>query len=188
MKELDQKILGLLENNEEEAIRLLFYNFYRPLVVYALQYLDRAEDAEDLVQNVFISLWEKGQIKNIRVHLRTYLYTTVRNAALNWLKSNARSGYKIPLDILSDLQEEDFPDESDWDAYFEEIYKEMSGLDARTQAIFKAIIFDNKKYKDIAGEFNISINTLKSIILKTRTKLRHKLSKGAYFVLLLLLQ
>lgn len=65
---------------------MLFHLHYDPLCRFAEAYLHSHADAEDLVQNVFVQLWEQRERWVLRGSIRAYLYTAVRNAALNVLK------------------------------------------------------------------------------------------------------
>jgi RNA polymerase sigma-70 factor (ECF subfamily) len=80
---------GLAERiraNDERALEELFHQYYDPLCRFSEAYVHSSADAEDLVQGVFVQLWEQRQRWVLRGSIRAYLYTAVRNAALNVLK------------------------------------------------------------------------------------------------------
>lgn len=81
-----ESIVVQINTGKLQAYRYLFADFYRALVCYSASYIQNVEDAEDIVQEVFIRQWEaKVTFPNYNT-LSTYLYTSVRNASLNWLK------------------------------------------------------------------------------------------------------
>lgn len=148
--------------------------------MFAVQYVDRMEDAEDLVQNIFIKLWNKDYLNSINTNLNSYLYQAVKNSCLNFIESNSKHEMQS-IDLLHELSEE-LPDESVWETYIEKIYKEIDDLPPRTKQVFKAVMLENKKYKEVAENMGISVNTVKTILsrglntIRTNVGLKIKLS------------
>lgn len=186
VKENDKIILDLLKKGDKAGFEMLFNLFYRPLVLYARQYIVKVEDAEDIVQEVFIRLWNFTNFADINSSIRSYIYQSVRNACINFLKSDSRK-IMNPVDSIPDLTEEVMLDELEWNKYMEEIYSAVESLPPRTREIFKSIVLEKKKYKDVAQEMNISVNTVKTAFSRALSTLRANLSNGANVVLLTLL-
>ena len=186
MKKSDVTILNLLKSGDKSGLEMLFKEFYRPLVIYAMQFLSRKEDAEDLVQEVFIKLWETNRFLNIDFKLRAYIYQSVRNSCLNWLESKSKIQIDT-IDSIPELTDDAMLDESDWKVYMDEIYQKIENLPPRTREIFTAIILENKKYKDVADDMGISVNTVKTSLSRALSNLRTNLSNKANIVLSLIL-
>jgi RNA polymerase sigma-70 factor (ECF subfamily) len=186
VKETDKIILDLLKAGDKAGLEQLFKLFYRPLVMYARQYIPNQDDAEDLVQEVFVRFWETKPYADITINLRSYLYQMVRNACLNHIKSNARYRFGS-LDELPEISSGEMLDELEWNEYIHEIYQKIDLLPPRTREIFVAIVLENQKYKDVAGKMNISVNTVKTSLSRALATLRSGLSKGANSLLSLLL-
>lgn len=70
--EKDKLILELFRTNPQSAFKLMFDTYYMPLCLYAVQLTDSFSMAEDIVQDFFISFWEK---KHIRILLSSYAVT-----------------------------------------------------------------------------------------------------------------
>ena len=66
-----------------------FKSLYKPLCLFALRYTDQVDDAEDIVQEVFITIWEGSKVFNSYHGFRTYLYDLVNNKCLDYLKHKA---------------------------------------------------------------------------------------------------
>lgn len=182
MEEAD-KILALLKQGDKRGLELLFRHFYRPLVMHALKYLPRQEEAEDVVQEVFIKFWERKRFDMIHHYLRSYLYQAVRNRCLNILES--RAGITMePEASLLEFSDTETPDDSEWNDRIEEIYREIDRLPDRTRKIFTAIVLDDKRYKEVAEELGVSVNTVKTTLSRALSTLRSNLSGGAYLVML----
>lgn len=186
MKEVDKKILELLKSGDHSGLEQLFKLFYRPLVMYAQQFISAIEDAEDLVQDVFVHFWESGSYADVNENVRAYIYRSVKNACLNHLKSNSKYSFGS-LDEMPDVSTDNFPDENDWDDYIQEIHKKIALLPPRTREIVVSIVLENQKYKDVAAQMNVSVNTVKTSLSRAMKHLRADLSKGANIVLALLL-
>src|SRR5687768_920056 len=65
---------------------MLFRTYYQPLCNYAYTFVQDRDDAEEIVQSTFLSVWEKRENLEIRTAVKPYLYAMVRNACLNVLK------------------------------------------------------------------------------------------------------
>lgn len=185
MEEAD-KILVLLKQGDKRGLELLFRRFYRPLVMYALKFVPQQEEAEDIVQEVFIKFWEQQRFDMIDNYLRSYLYQSVRNRCLNMLES--RAGITMqPMDLLLEFSDTEMPDEAEWNERIEEVYREVDKLPDRTREIFMAVVLNGKRYKEVAEDLGISVNTVKTSLSRALSTLRSNLNERTYLVLLLLL-
>ena len=85
---MDKNITAInnLNFNTEASFKMLFDTFYEVLTRYAFTFLNDNDEAEDIVQNVFISLWENRMKVDIHTSARALLYKSVYNASLNRIK------------------------------------------------------------------------------------------------------
>lgn len=183
MEKEEITILDLLKKRDEAGLKSLFNLFYRPLVIYAEQFLSPQVGAEDVVQEVFIRLWERTSASNIDINLRAYLYQSVRNGCINKIKADSKSVLYSRISEIPDLTESQMFDEEEWNSYIEEIYSDIDSLPPRMQKIFKSIVIENKKYKEVANELDISVNTVKTAFSRALSSLRQKLSHEANIIL-----
>ena len=80
MPQSDKNILDLVHRDKSAGIRQLFGRYYRPLVLYADEYLKDQAAAEDIVQELFVKVWEEDYLLKIaNTSLGAYLYSAVRN-------------------------------------------------------------------------------------------------------------
>ena len=86
MPQVEKDFLARINAKEEKAFRELFEMFYRYLVVYAVRYVQETETAEDVVQDVFVALWKSEKEYNSFHGFRAFLYESVKNGCLNYLK------------------------------------------------------------------------------------------------------
>ena len=187
--ELMDEILRLLRQGDKRGLELLFRQFYKPLVMYALKQLGCREEAEDVVQDVFVRLCECQRFEAIERNVRSYLYQSVYNRCMDVLEQNKGTRVELSDNALG-FTDEEMPDDEDWNTRMDEIYAAVERLPERTREIFTAIVFQGKRYKDVADELGISVNTVKTLKKGAYAKLRSRLGglteEELMFTLLLL--
>ena len=107
MERDDQQLWLRLKQHEKQALQQLLDTHYTPLCRTALRLVHRPEIAEEIVQDVFVALWEKRDRLHITVSIPAYLSRAVRNRCLNHLKSRAAR-----YDWSDELAEYQHPPES----------------------------------------------------------------------------
>jgi RNA polymerase sigma-70 factor (ECF subfamily) len=131
------------------------------LVGYAMQWLSSLPEAEDVVQNVIIRLWDKKIVfDNINV-LKSYLITSVRNEVINSIRGHERQRknydrYKNQQKALNGKMDEEF--------FTEELYRRLFELVDRLPAQQKKVFLmamEGKKNSEIAQLLNISSETVR---------------------------
>lgn len=166
------------------AFERLFHDNYPKLYFYVLNIIggdrDNAEVAEDIVEDVFASLWKHGfPLPPLQ---SSYLYTMARNKSLDHLRHiNVRSKYVEAMEAMGAMEatgQETTGDE--WAAEHQERIDRVMGLVAQlpsqTQRVFKACLIDGRKYKDVAEELGISVNTVKTYISRGLAFIRSNMS------------
>lgn len=171
----EQEIIDKLRNGDELGLRQLFDLYYTPLCVLSLKYIDSFEQAEDIVQNVFIDFWEKKRFFLISLSLRSYLFTTVKNNSLFFLKQNSRIHFEC-LEDQYDIQMDEILEVEDLEKKKEQLYKELDNLPSQCRRVFEAIVFENLRYKEIAKELDVSVNTIKTHYSRALKQLRSSLN------------
>lgn len=83
----DENLLSLIQNNQDEAFQFLFKKYYSRLLAYAIRFVKEKEIAEDIIQEVFMSFWEKRQLLK-SISLSSLLFCMVRNASINYLNKS----------------------------------------------------------------------------------------------------
>ncbi len=160
-----------------------FREHYEPLTRYAHSILKNQEEAEDAVQRLFVKFWEKRfelQIENVRA----YLYRATYNTCLNQVKANKNK--------LNHVSESDVQIHASDDASHEflgeelqlQIEEAMQVLPEKCRQVFQLSRFEEKSYKEISEELNISVKTVENHIAKALRIMRTELSE--YLPLLLI--
>jgi RNA polymerase sigma-70 factor (ECF subfamily) len=154
-----QKVAG----GDQLAFRELYHTFHKRLHYFALALVKTKEAAEEIVEDVFIKLWNQRTTITQINHLRVYLYTATKNTALNYLSRKARESIVEPFDNIDiSLQETGVsPEEIMITAEtYQKIRQAVEGLPPRCKMIFKLIREDGLRYKEVSEILNISINTI----------------------------
>ena len=141
--------------------------------------------SEDIVQDAFVYLWNNRKTLEIKTTIQTYLYSTVRHGALHYLKKQMLERTHLPrlAEFIIYLQESEYSEEEL--IKLEEAKKILQELPEQCRIVFVMNCIDGKKYKDIAEELNISVNTVKTHLSKAYRKFREKLDDKTYLLLLI---
>ncbi|MDH6343863.1 RNA polymerase sigma-70 factor (family 1) [Parabacteroides sp. PFB2-12] len=146
-----------------------FKALYRPLCLFAMRYLERMEDAEDVVQQAFADVWEKNAEGAAILNLKAYLYQAVRNRSLTLLQ---QSPELESADALPDREDPTVDEDilrAERDA---RLWQAIDDLPTERRRIFLLSKRDGLKYQEIADELHISIKTVENQMSKALKSLR----------------
>ncbi len=169
----DQAVINALKEGNTGVFEQLFKHYYDPLCRFAATMLPATEDAEGIVQELFLHLWEKRSQLFITSSLKSYLYRSTRNKCLNHLKHlKVRDKYlQEKLYVQSEAVE--MPEESE--NLEGQIYQAIASLPNRCREIFELSRFEGLKYREIAEVLEISPKTVEVQMGKALKVLREKL-------------
>jgi len=178
----DSELVKLLNKGDVRAFTEIHDRYYGPLYAHAYKRLSNREEVRDLLQDLFVFLWDNRESLHFTGHLSGYLYTAVRNRILNLYKRN-----KVRSDYIDSLQ--DFLDNSqpiaDEILYEKEltakIEKEIAALPQQMQIIFLLSRNQHLSHKEIGEKLGISPLTVKKQINNSLKILRSKLG-SAFFI------
>ena len=158
---------------EQGKFDVLFNQYYERLVLFAESYVGDLETAEDMVQDVFLSLLSRSDFNEVE-YSRSYLYSCVKNGCVDYLRK-----LKVvdPLDIkLFDavyyvgdfnlLEQEEL---------IRKVEEEIEKLPEQRREILKMSVYDGMSYPSIAEVTGLSINTVKTHMKKAYQDLRERL-------------
>jgi RNA polymerase sigma-70 factor (ECF subfamily) len=173
------------QQRDSETVERLFRLYYNPLCNYCRGIVDAREVAEDVVQDVFAYLWDHRDSIDMTISIKSYLYAAVRNGALKFLRKQATEQAHSPrlTEFITYLQELKSPEREH--LYIERIQQALNELPDHCRAIFLMNCLEGKKYKEIAAELSISVNTVKTQLSRAYGSIRKKVDvKGALLLLL----
>lgn len=181
----------------DEQVYIEVYTAYFPkLVRFSRSYVLSPEDAENIVQDVFVYLWEHRDLCRTSPHLPAFLFTAVKNRCLDYLRKETYLQTKKKS--LTDIQEKELEfklyalqalDEKDVAmADMEKALEEaIARLPARCREIFILSRLEGVKQKEIAERLSISVHTVEGQMAIAWQKLRYELRRIVFYFLLAML-
>ncbi|MFW5707749.1 MAG: RNA polymerase sigma-70 factor [Bacteroidota bacterium] len=159
---------------DETTLRELFDLYYNNLCRFASGYLSDPDTAEEIVQQVFINLWNQREKIDPEKQIKSYLFTSVKNRCLNHIRDNRkyRSYY---LDVETELEIQ--VDEKDIFAEAElekRLSQALEKLPEKCREVFVLCRFEEMKYKEVADKLNISQKTVEAQMSKALKILREE--------------
>lgn len=162
---------------DKPAFEKLFRSFFPGLVLFAMKYLPDQDSAKEVVHNVFLNLWEKREKIDTSASLKSYLFTSVHNRCLNFIRD--RKKFDTDESSILKIESTDFSDGSDRleeQELEQRIYDALEALPEKCREVFKLNRFEGMKYGEIAGHLGISVKTVEAQMSKALKILREKLS------------
>ena len=178
-------LLSAMQHGDIKAYGVLFRRYYPMLCAYATKFVE-LKDAEEIVQDVMLWLWENRETQTFETSISQYLFKAVYHRAINLIvrhQSQLRADTLFYENMHEMLQDTDF-------YQFEELQKRIKeAVDALPPAYREAFVmhrFDNKSYKEIAEVLQVSPKTVDYRIQQALKQLRITLKDYLPLILLLL--
>ncbi|HHH53570.1 MAG TPA: RNA polymerase sigma-70 factor, partial [Bacteroidetes bacterium] len=144
----------------KDLFEQIFKEYFVHLTNFALKYVYDSEIARDITQKVFINLWEKRNSIDPDKSIKSYLFASVKNRCLNYIRDNKKFRSEL-LDFeiedanysyeIKDIERQELE---------EKINSILSTLPEKCRQAFVMSRYENMKYKEIAKEMNISEKTV----------------------------
>ncbi|ADB38395.1 RNA polymerase sigma-70 factor [Spirosoma linguale] len=184
----EQDILSAISNGNERAFESVFRQYYAPLCRYARQLVPDPDEAEEEVQAMFLTVWEKRENLNITISLKAYLYRAVHNRCLNRIKHiSVRDEHREHSRYLGESLVESPMQTLLGDELSDRLQRTIQKLPEQCRLAFTLSRFDELKYGEIADQLGISIKTVENQIGKALRILRTELSEYLPVLILWLL-
>ena len=181
-------LFELVRNGDRVAYEQLFKQHYTALVRFARDIVKDTDTAEDMVQEVFVKIWERKENIIITTSLKAYLYMAVKNHCLNKLRTEQKHAF-MDESLADDLRfsSNNNDEESNTIRLEQHIKSALDKLPPRCALIFKLSRFEHKTYKEIAEVLELSVKTVENQMGKAlqimRTNLSHYLTLMAFSIL-----
>lgn len=186
MQDIEKAIIEKVKNADVASFEIIFRSNFDVLYRYALSFTGDSLEAEDLVQELFIWLWENKQYIKTDMSLKAYLIKILQNRALNKLKhEKVKQKYQKEN---SKIIEEEEKLQKDYIEYYQEnsssenieikISTAIETLPEQCKKIFKLNRFEGLKYREISDKLDISLSTVKNQMSIALRKLQEILKKS----------
>jgi RNA polymerase sigma-70 factor, ECF subfamily len=174
----DEAIIKLLAKRDENAFEQVFKTHYKNLHAYVCTILKADTYAEEIVQQIFLKLWERADNISIAGSVAAYLYRAVHNESLNHIKhQKVKSNYQMHVAYSMKDAVEAAPKNLQAKELEKKIQAALNELPEQCRTIFQKSRFEEMKYREIADELNIAVKTVENQMGKALKTLREKLSE-----------
>lgn len=178
VEETGTQPIHAVQNVDEPTFEQVFKTHYKNLFAYAITILKSEAAAEEIVQNVFLRLWEKKLLLPPGVQLKPYLYRAVHNESLNYIKhEKVKSRYQLYAVGRNDEQEQPASKKVMTAELERNIQDALNELPEQCRTIFQLSRFEELKYREIADQLGISVKTVENQMGKALKLLRTKLAE-----------
>ncbi len=173
----DPEIVSAIKQGDEAAFERTFRQYYDRLCNYANSLLKEEDEAEEVVQTVFLTIWEKRAELEITLSLKSYLYRAVHNHCLNRFKhASVREAHRDYTMHFIPQSYESVTEVIHASELEQRIEAAVCGLPEQCQIAFRMSRFDELKHQEIADQLGISIKTVENQIGKALKILRSALA------------
>lgn len=167
----------------------IYITYYSKLIRFATEFVLYEEEAENIVQDVFVGLWEKKDALTYVENMNAYVFKLTKNRCLDYLKhrayqekyvANSQQDYEREINLkLQSLENFDTGIASEED--MERILTDAVGsLPDKCREIFLMSRYEGLKYREIADKLSLSVNTVETQMGIALRKLRERLKCYLY--------
>jgi RNA polymerase sigma-70 factor, ECF subfamily len=189
-KYTDEELLSKIKQDSQTAFEIVFLRFYADMCSYAQTILGNKDVSEEIVQDIFVKIWETRGALDIKSTLKGYLFRTVHNYCLNQIES-----WKVKDQYLNNAANayynniHNIPFSGDYpiaNLITQELTKQIKdsvdALPEQCREVFLSIRIRGLSYNQTAEKLNISVNTVKTQMSRAVSKLKDQLKEYLPFL------
>jgi RNA polymerase sigma-70 factor (ECF subfamily) len=184
----DTELFHRIQKGDEKAFTIAYELYNKLIYVLSYRYLMDEERAKDVVQYVFVKLWEYRAESNIGISLKNFLFTMAKNYILNLIRNEntaLEKQYEIAQQVLG--YEDDLVEKLERREQMSLFYQALAKLPEQKKRICVMKIREEMSNKEIAERLNVSINTVKTHYAEALKLLRRELLKLLMIIIILML-
>ena len=178
----DDIFIGL-KRRDEAALSVLFDTYYEKMYLFAEKYIYDSDKAHDIVQDVFLKIWENAERLELTSSIQHYLFASVRNGCLNYLKSlqiEDRNNRKY-AEAYIESQNVDMVDDEELLARVRQVLDE---LPEKCREVCLLRFVEGYKYAEIAARLDMNENTVKAQLHRGMERLKQAFATYDYVLVL----
>ena len=187
MLHTDEQLLQQMADGERQAFTLLYRRYWEDLFVTAAKALRDKEEAADVVQDVFLSLWNRRNDLNIQGSIAAYLHTSVRYKCIHYFEKNiTRRDYLVQLaEVVISSASANAEINLQLKEIEQTVNKAVAKMPAKMQEVYKLSRQGHLSHKEIAENMNISVETVKKHIHHALHLIRRDLLPYTFIIIVL---
>lgn len=176
-KREDSTLVQLLQKGNVAAFDSLFEVYSPKLFGFAMKYFKNESDSEELVQEVFVQVWEYRQSLKSELSFKSYLFTIALNQIRTYFNKKAVAlRYLESLQKDPELTDNEIIQNDDYESTLQQINLIVEQMPPRRREIFLKSKLDGKSSKEVAAELNISAGTVDNQVSEALRFIRTRLS------------
>ncbi|MDD3804089.1 MAG: RNA polymerase sigma factor [bacterium] len=174
----DSQLIVLVSNQDNKAFKELFDRYSRMVFNLSYSYVTEFHAAEDISQEVFLTIFTKGAEFKFKSSFSTWIYRITVNASISYLRKHKKDARLTNLEDAADVEDEGSDKQKERDSKREALA--LKALDMLPENQKTAFILSQKeslKYKEIASIMNVSEKAVESMIYRARENIKNNLKK-----------
>ncbi|NVO10712.1 MAG: RNA polymerase sigma-70 factor [Bacteroidales bacterium] len=172
----EKELIQGLQRGDKGTFESIFKSYYVMLCNFAYSFLEDKDESEEVVQNTFLTIWEKHDSIDIQISLKSYLYRAIHNSCLNRIKHvKVRVAHKESAKNNEQVFNEDASEDIINKELEHQIEVAINSLPPKCKMVFKLSRFENLSYAEIAEQMDISVKTVENQMMKALKVLREEL-------------
>jgi len=156
-----QDLLLLIEQGDKDIFTDFYSSNFRKLILVSDRYVRDIAAAEEIVQDIFLKIWEDKAVLETIKSIKPYLYRSVVNSSINYI-NRQKSLERHHLHIAEQLSDELIDSEDERNELIVLLYQEIEFLPEKCQLVFKLSRLEGLKYRDIAAKLDLSEKTVEN--------------------------
>lgn len=187
---INEQVIEEINAGKEVAFATLYDCYYSYLCVFATTYIFDAEEAKEVVNDVFVNIWENRGRLPFPIH--PYLVRSVKNRCLNSIRAKC-ARERVMEEYMEELMEfqrefcenDESPQQMlEMEELTSRVGEVIDSLPEKCRLVFKRYLYDGQSPAEIAAELSLSVNTIRVQIKHAMDRIRQQLGPMAFLVLL----
>jgi len=176
----NKDLLLLLKEGDMVAFYHIYERYCKRLYGFVLRYIKQEQDAEEIVQEVFIKIWEARDKIDVYSSFESFIFTIAYNSTISMFRKKTKE--KKYMEHLRSLQQvekaPDLTDEIHFNELNDQVQTLLNELTPRQKEIFQLSREEGLSHEEIAKKLDITVNTVKKHMANTLAFLKSHLDTG----------
>jgi RNA polymerase sigma-70 factor (ECF subfamily) len=181
----DEELMQEIKADNMFAFDVLYKKYCKRVYKFGYSILKSPEDSENLMQDVFLNLWENRHKVEKDSSIKSYVFTITYNSAISIIRKKARQSEFVEyLKTLQEINEEPVNTELEYNDLVNKLDEIIKGLPPRQREVYMLHKVEGLKYREIAERLIISVNTIENHMSRALKTIREKLGNYSLIAIL----
>lgn len=182
----DEELMREIKADNMFAFDVLYRKYSKKLYKFGYSILKSQEEAENLIQDVYLNLWENRYKVEKNASIKYYLFTIAYNSAITIIRKKARESEFVEyVKTLQEINEDPVNMELEYNELVNKLDEIIRELPQRQKEVYLLHKVEGLKYSEIAERLNISVNTIENHMSRALKTIREKLGNYSLIAILI---